>query len=75
MKFKVIISYDKEYEGYVVDVLELIGCMSQGKTLDEALINIKDAIRGWIKVETGRGRFNPEMYDQEAEIFLGEVLV
>jgi predicted RNase H-like HicB family nuclease len=75
MKFKVIISYDKEYEGYVVDVPELIGCMSQGKTLDEALINIKDAIRGWIKVETDRGRFNPEMYGQEAEIFLGEVLV
>jgi predicted RNase H-like HicB family nuclease len=36
MKFKVIITYDSEYEGYVVDVPELVGCMSQGKTLDEA---------------------------------------
>lgn len=42
MKFKVIMTYDKEYEGYVVDVPELTGCMSQGKTLDEALNNIKD---------------------------------
>jgi predicted RNase H-like HicB family nuclease len=75
MKFKVIISYDKEYEGYIVDVPELIGCMSQGKTLDEALVNIKDAIRGWIKVETEHGRYNPDMQDKESEIFLGEVLV
>ncbi len=75
MKFKVIITYDKEYEGYVVDVPELMGCMSQGKTLDEALDNIKDAIRGWLKVETEHGRFNPEKRDEESEIFLGEVLV
>ena len=35
MRFKVIITYDKEYEGYVIDVHELVGCMSQGKTLAE----------------------------------------
>lgn len=51
MKFKVIIAYDLEYDGYVVDVPELVGCMSQGKTIDEALNNIKDAIRGWLAVE------------------------
>ena len=46
MKFKVVIMHDKEYDGYVVDVPELVGCMSQGKTIDEALSNIKDAING-----------------------------
>lgn len=51
MRFKVVIIYDPEYNGYVVDVPELVGCMSQGKTIDEALENIKDAIRGWIEVE------------------------
>jgi len=75
VKFKVIITYDKEYQGYVVDVPELIDCMSQGKTLDEALDNIKDAIRGWLKVETDHGRYNPEKQDEESEIFLGEVFV
>jgi len=75
MKFKVIMTYDKEYEGYVVDVPELTGCMSQGKTLDEALYNIKDAIKGWLEVEKEHGRFNPEKRDEECEIFLGEVLV
>ena len=36
MKFKVIITYDPEYQGCVIDVPELFGCMSQGKTIDEA---------------------------------------
>lgn len=75
MRFKIIVTYDKEYKGYVVDVPELVGCMSQGKTMDEALANIKDAIRGWIKVEEEHGRFNPKNRDEEYEVFLGEVLV
>jgi len=75
MKYKVIITYDKEYGGYVVDVPELLGCMSQGKTLDEALANIKDAIRGWIKVEKGHGRYNQDEKHEDTEIFLGEVFV
>ena len=72
MKFKVVIVYDPEYEGYVVDVPELLGCMSQGKTLDEALSNIKDAIRGWLEVERRHERLN---YSEENEVFLGEVIV
>ena len=75
MRFKVIITYDKEYGGYVVEVPELVGCMSQGKTIDEALNNIKDAIKGWLKVEQKHGRFNAETHDEGNEIFLGEVLV
>ena len=33
MKYKVLIMFDKEYNGYVVDVPELNGCMSQCKTI------------------------------------------
>ena len=58
MKFKVVITYDSEYGGYIVDVPELVGCMSQGKTIDEALTNIKDAIKGWIEVEKKHGRLD-----------------
>ncbi len=75
MRFKVVITYDKEYKGYVVDVPELVGCMSQGKTIDEALSNIKDAIKGWLEVEKEHGRFDSTKRDEESEIFLGEVLV
>ena len=51
MNYKVIIMFDKEYNGYIVDVPELNGCMSQGKTIDKALANVKDAIEGWLHVE------------------------
>jgi len=72
MRFKVVITYDPEYSGYVADVPELVGCMSQGKTLDEALNNIKDAIRGWLEVERKHGRLD---IIEEKEVFLGEVTV
>jgi len=72
MKFKVVITYDSEYDGYIVDVPELVGCMSQGKTIDEALTNIKDAIKGWIEVEKKHGRLD---IVEEKEVFLGEVTV
>lgn len=70
--FKIIIMYDDEYKGYVVDVPELLGCMSQGKTIDEALANVKDAIKGWLHVEEKHGRVN---IPEKTEIFLGEVTV
>ena len=72
MTFKVVIMYDSEYKGYVVDVPELVGCMSQGKTIDEALKNIKDAIKGWLLVEEKHNRLDLR---ESAEIFLGEVTV
>lgn len=72
MKFKIVITHDSEYEGYVVDVPELVGCMSQGKTLDEALKNIKDAIQGWLEVEKKHGRL---YVHEEKEVFLGEVAI
>jgi predicted RNase H-like HicB family nuclease len=72
MRFKVVIMYDPEYKGYVVDVPELVGCMSQGKTIDEALENIKDAIRGWLEVEKKHGRLD---VFEEKDVFLGEVTV
>ena len=71
-KFRVVITHDLEYKGYVVDVPELPGCMSQGKTIDEALTNIKDAINGWLHVEKKRGRLK---LPKAGEVFVGEVAV
>ena len=58
MTYKIIITFDSDYNGYVVDVPELMGCMSQGKTLDEALTNVKDAIKGWLLVKNRHHREN-----------------
>jgi predicted RNase H-like HicB family nuclease len=45
MRYVVNLIHDPEYRGYVADVLELPGCMSQGKTVARALRNVRDAIR------------------------------
>ncbi|MBU1130520.1 type II toxin-antitoxin system HicB family antitoxin [Patescibacteria group bacterium] len=50
MKLLINLQYDFEYQGYVADCLSLPGCMSQGKTGNEALKNIKEAISGYVKV-------------------------
>ena len=47
MKFRVVIEPDED-GGFVAECLTLPGCVSQGKTRDEALTNIKDAIAGYL---------------------------
>lgn len=44
MQVVVNLIYDDEYKGYVADVPELPGCMSQGKTIETALRNVREAI-------------------------------
>ncbi len=73
MRFQVIFTYDSEYKGYVADVPELPGCMSQGKTLDEAIENIKDAIKGYLYVQEKHGRILEPKKEEAA--FIGEVVV
>lgn len=72
MKFQVIYTFDEEYQGYVAEVPELPGCLSQGKTLDEAMVNIKDAIGGVLKVMQDRG----ETYRPATRpVLVGEIAV
>ncbi len=47
MKYWVNLIYDPEYRGYVADVPELPGCMSQGKTVEKALASAKKAITAY----------------------------
>ena len=49
MKFKVVIS-EGEDGWYVVECPSIPGCVSQGKTIEEARGNIKDAIQGCLEV-------------------------
>ena len=49
MTLKVLLEQGED--GWVVaHVPALRGCVSQGKTRDEALANIKEAIEGWLEV-------------------------
>ncbi|MEM2107239.1 MAG: type II toxin-antitoxin system HicB family antitoxin [Candidatus Bathyarchaeia archaeon] len=47
MKFRTIIERDED-GNYVVQCPSLPGCISEGKTREEALENIKDAIQGYL---------------------------
>ena len=51
MQVTVNLIYDAVYEGYVADVPELPGCMSQGKTVEEALENVREAIELYLEAE------------------------
>lgn len=39
LDFLIELTYDASYKGYVADVVNLYGCMSQGKTKKMALAN------------------------------------
>ncbi len=65
LNFKVIVEEDKEDGGFVVECPALPGCASQGDTVEEALENIKEAIRGWLKAEYGH---IPETFDVNQRI-------
>jgi predicted RNase H-like HicB family nuclease len=57
MKLHVII--DKAEPGYyVAEVPALPGCLSQGKTYEEAITNIKEAIEGWLEVMESKHPFD-----------------
>lgn len=48
-RFLVNLIFDPEYDGYVADVPQLPGCMSQGKSVEAALRNVRKAIAAYLK--------------------------
>jgi predicted RNase H-like HicB family nuclease len=57
MKLHVVIEED-EAGYYVAEVPALPGCFSQGKTYEEAIANIKEAIEGWLEVMESKQSFD-----------------
>lgn len=60
MKLRVIIEQD-ENGYYTAEVPALPGCLSQGKSQEEAIDNIKEAIEGWLEVMESRQSFDNEL--------------
>ncbi len=61
MKLLVNLIYDAEAKGYVADVPELPGCMSQGKTVEKALANVREAIALYLSTLPRRRRPRPAL--------------
>jgi len=57
--YKVIFEPAEE-GGYTVYVPSLPGCISEGDTYEEALTNVKEAIKGWIEVSEQFGDEIPQ---------------
>ena len=58
MKLHVVIEKD-EAGYYVAEVPALPGCLSQGKTYEESITNIKEAVEGWLEVMESKQPHDP----------------
>lgn len=57
LDYLIKLTYDRSYKGYVADVVNLFGCMSQGKTKEEALKNAEKAIKAYtLAITKGENR-------------------
>lgn len=55
--------------GYMITFPDLPGCISDGETLEEVLVNGRDAFNSWIAAQADMGRRIPEPthYDEEGK--------
>lgn len=65
MKLHVVI--EKDEAGYfVAEVPALPGCLSQGKTHEEAITNIIEAVKGWLEVMESKYTNDPSKFIEVA---------
>jgi antitoxin HicB len=68
LPYRIEIVHDRDEdgnEGFVAEVKELPGAISQGATPEEAVSSVYDAMAGWISVALEDGRDIPEPRDPE----------
>ena len=53
MKIRAIV-HPAEEGGYWAEVPALPGCITEGETIEEVIINLKDAMVGWLEVANSR---------------------
>jgi predicted RNase H-like HicB family nuclease len=64
---KLHVKIEKDEAGYyVAEVPALPGCFSQGKTYEQAIENIKEAIEGWIEVMESKQPLDPDRFIEVA---------
>jgi len=63
--FKLQEMSDEDGKFFFVKVSELEGCMSDGRTMDEAMESVKEAMKDWIEVAIEHGDVIPEPINVE----------
>ena len=77
LPYKIEIVPDTEEGGFVISYPELPGCISQGDTLDEALVNIEDAKENWLMValeEFPKKIPEPKLYSGQFRLRIPKIL-
>jgi predicted RNase H-like HicB family nuclease len=64
-KYRVIVFYSEEDEGYIAKVPELPGCSAFGEKPEEAMRELKVAAGLWIKAAKEMGREIPQPVDEK----------
>ena len=59
-RYELVIYWSQDDDCFVVEVPELPGCMSDGKTYQEAVSNAEAVIAEWIEMARTLGRAIPE---------------
>jgi len=68
MKYRILVEVD-ENGIFVVQCPSLPGCVSEGKSRDEAIKNIKDAIHGYLSsLEKHNEPIPPPIYEEVVEV-------
>lgn len=69
LPYTIRLTHDRDDDGnagYVAEVEELPGVISQGDTLEDAAVSVRDAMLGWISVALEDGIDIPEPRDPNA---------
>ena len=67
MKYKLVLESQEE-GGYTICVPTLPGCVSQGETAEEALVNIKETIEVYLESLKERGIPLPQIEEREVAV-------
>ncbi len=59
-RYELVVYWSQDDDYFVVEVPELPGCMSDGKTYQEAVSNAEVVIAEWIETAQALGRSIPE---------------
>ena len=59
-RYEIIMYWSNEDDAFIAEVPELPGCMAHGDTQEEALANIKEAMRLWVDTAREFGDPVPE---------------
>ncbi len=60
IKYELIVYWSEEDESFVVEVPELPGCITDGKTYEQAVTNSRQVIEEWIETAHNLGRPVPK---------------